>query len=181
LRAYYDSDDPGEHGFIYKDPNGNDIRKDLVGERGYVFRIVEVEGHWQIQNPANGTTITWSQWEPVTGENAWIGIGLLHAYYAKYGCVQASPKPDELVLAEEIARAAMLLAVDDDPNPSGINGAIRRSPRVISDSSGGTYNMISTENNLSMRALFSMLFRLTAKSVQQRGRHVLQRDELRYL
>jgi hypothetical protein len=162
LRAYYDPANTVEHGFIYKDPSGDDIKEYAVGERGYVFKLIDVEGHWQIQNPADGTTITWLQWQPVTGENAWIGIGLMHAYYAKHG-FNLLPNADELVLAKEIARAAMLLTVDGDPN--GINGAIRKSPRGSYDSSGVDPNkLISTENNLSMRALFSMLFRLTGEN-----------------
>ena len=157
LRAYYSPSNTAEHPFIYSDPQGQDVSPSEQGRRGYFFRIIDVEGNYNIIDALTGQETTWQQWQPISGENAWAGvIGPLQTYYQKYGS-EHRPDATELRLAEEIARAAILLQAE--------NGGIRMSPIGTWHESGPEffYNEISTENNLSWYASFRMLYEITGK------------------
>ncbi|MDO8603102.1 MAG: hypothetical protein Q7O04_04575 [Candidatus Omnitrophota bacterium] len=166
LRAYYDPADIPGHPFIYRDPRGNDISPFEPGKRGYIFKIINAEGHYRITDPLTGKQVTWQQWQPISGENSWFAnIGTMHTYYSKYGLTY-NPNSLELKLAEEVARAALLLQADDI-------GGIRMAP-IGTSSEGETgkdplkfrlfYDEISTENNLSGYAGLRMLAQVTGKA-----------------
>lgn len=163
------------NGFIYdpKDPQAVSSDLDEKGKRGFIFRIINANGRYDTEDPLDGKTefknfptwptVHWEDWKPVAGENAWIVIGALQVYHKKY----FSPGPGiyrvegasaiELKLAEELARAALLLQAE--------NGGIRMAPigTYLKENDGGRgwYSLISTENNLSWYAAFRMLFAIT--------------------
>ncbi|MBU1006397.1 MAG: hypothetical protein KKH08_02240 [Candidatus Omnitrophica bacterium] len=149
--------------FVYSDQDNISYKE---GERGFRFKIINSYGHWQLKDIYTGKITTWSQWQPVAGENAWAGVlGPLEIYLKEHGNVY-KPAVLEMRLAEEVARAAITLQAD--------NGGIRMAPKgTWSPQEPGTnpmgyewlFNEISTENNLSWHAAFNKLYQLTGKSV----------------
>ncbi|MEW5894571.1 MAG: hypothetical protein AB1650_02265 [Candidatus Omnitrophota bacterium] len=170
----YDPDDPR---LVSGDP-------DEKGRRGFIYRIINANGRYNMEDPLDGKTslegfpnwpaIHWEDWKPVAGENAWVTMAAMHFYHKKYydrreGKCRFVPYAAEYELAEELARAAMMLGAE--------NGGIRMAPigtyREAEDFSGpgspgqGTwwYRQISTENNVSWYAAFRMLYQVTGDSV----------------
>ncbi|MBU1148385.1 MAG: hypothetical protein KKD11_08560, partial [Candidatus Omnitrophica bacterium] len=149
--------------FIYP---GGDISSYEEGKRGFRFKVINAYGHWKLQDPYTKRTITWSQWQPIAGENAWAGVlGPLEIYIKEHGNVY-KPNVLEMQLAEEVARAAIILQAE--------NGGIRMAPKgTWSPAEPGTdptkyewlYYEISTENNLSWYAAFRKLYQITGKSI----------------
>jgi len=169
----YDPDDPGA------------VSSDLSqkGQRGFIYRIINAHGRYNTQDPLDGKehfagfpnwpTVHWEDWKPVAGENAWVVMAAMHVYHKKYYDPYRQryhhPKASiELQLAEEIARAALILQAD--------NGGIRMAPlgtfRNAADCANKEerngawwYRQISSENNLSWYAALRMLYAVTHKPV----------------
>lgn len=165
--------------FIYDPDNPQAVSSDVnaKGRRGFVFRIINANGKYNTADPLDGKrhvenfptwpTVHWEDWKPVAGENAWIVMAALHLYHKKYfdpfrNRYIPNPQAVELKLAEEIARAALLLQSE--------TGGIRMAPmgtyREGEDRHSGEwwYRQISTENNLSWYAAFRMLYQITGKN-----------------
>jgi len=159
LSSLHGSESP----FIYSDKGEISYEE---GKRGFRFKVIDAYGHWQLKDPYTGKTITWSQWQPIAGENAWAGVlGPLEVYIKEHGNTY-KPEVLEMRLAEEVARAAIVLQAE--------NGGIRMAPKgTWSPQEPGTdpneyewlYNEISTENNLSWYAAFRKLAQITGKSI----------------
>ncbi len=105
------------------------------GKRGFLFRIINANGTYLMSDPLDGKTsirgfpngdmIHWEDWKPVAGENAWVVLASLHLFHKKYFNPQtqryeAFENAVELRLAEELARAAIILQAE--------NGAVRMAP-----------------------------------------------------
>ncbi len=147
------------------------------GKRGFIFRIINANGRYNTEDPLDGKTefadfptwptVHWEDWKPIAGENAWVAMASLQIMHKKYFNEKTGSynlgfqKSIEFRLAEELARAAMLLQAE--------NGGIRMAPigTYMSDSDDGRgwYNLISTENNLSWYGAFRMLYEVTKKDV----------------
>ncbi len=123
--------------FIYDPKNPEAVSSDLqqIGQRGFIFRIINAHGLYDSKDPLDGKerfigfpnwpTVHWEDWKPISGENAWIVIAAMHLYHKRYlpgnpGGTGPSPEPTELCLAKEIARAAQFL--------QAANGGIRMAP-----------------------------------------------------
>ena len=127
---------PGQP-YIY-DPNQiNTVSADIdrKGERGFIFRIINANGNYNMSDPLDGKTVLegfptwprlhWEDWKPIAGENAWVAMAALHVFHRKYydrkqHQYTSSEKVPELLLAEELTRAALVLQAD--------NGGIRMAP-----------------------------------------------------
>ena len=171
--------------FIYdpQDPAAVSSDLDDRGKRGFIFRIVNANGKYNTQDPLDGKklfegfpswpTVHWEDWKPVAGENAWVTMAALQVYHRKYfdpttGFYRSGKDTIELQLAEELARAALLLQAE--------NGGIRMAPlgtfREPADlAKSGVrqgswwYRQISSENNISWYAALRMLYQVTGKTV----------------
>ncbi|MCK5580822.1 MAG: hypothetical protein KAJ18_06070 [Candidatus Omnitrophica bacterium] len=171
--------------FIYDPDDPYAVSSDLndKGKRGFIFRIINANGRYNTSDPLDGKThfdgfptwptVHWEDWKPVAGENAWVVMAALHLYHQKYydpyrKMYPATGQTVELLLAEEIARAALLLQAE--------NGGIRmapigtfRNPTDFQDSSlkqgEWWYNQISSENNISWYGAFGMLYEITQNSI----------------
>ncbi len=158
MRAFYDG--TPAHPFIYRNKRGKDISSWIKGKRGFMMRIVHGDGAWPAQDPLTKQKQEWKDWQPIAGDNAWAGvIGPMQVYYKKYGKTYRKDAK-ELLLAEEIAKAAMLLQAD--------NGAIRMAPLGTwfekEQNNKYLYDTVSIENNLSWYAAFRMLYTITGKN-----------------
>jgi len=141
--------------FIYdpKDPESVSSDVSRLGQRGFIFRILDADGQFLVTDPLDGKKtlagfpggdrLHWVDWKPVAGENAWVVIAALQLYVRH-------PDSIELNLAQELARAAMKLQSDC--------GGIRMAPL---GTYGDFYERISTENNISWYAALRMLFQIT--------------------
>jgi hypothetical protein len=168
--------------FIYdpQQPEAVSSDPEAKGRRGFVFRIINANGRYRMRDPLDGKTsvenfpnwptLHWEDWKPVAGENAWVVLAALHLYQKKYYDPLAdrySPviNTAELLLAEEVARAALFLQAK--------NGGIRMAPLGTyrenegADQPEGTwwYHQISSENNISWYAALRMLHALTGKEI----------------
>jgi hypothetical protein len=181
--------------YIYDPKNPRCVSSDLkrVGERGFIFRILDADGNYLVTDPLDGkkflagypnsNRLHWEDWKPVAGENAWVVIAALQIYHKKYfdetrGAYDQHPDSVELKLSREIARAAMILQSE--------TGGIRMSPlgahRNLEDEELGSftehdwwYNHISTENNLSWYAAFRMLYHITGEAQYKTAMDGIQR------
>ncbi len=171
------------YNFVY-DPKDPEVVTSLLtdeGRRGFIFRIINANGNYLVRDPLDGKErmagfpeapdLHWEDWKPVAGENAWIVIAAMQLYHKEYYKADvdqyvAPEGPVELRLAEELARAAMVLQSE--------TGGIRMAPigtyrenEFYSTSTQGQwwYNQISTENNLSWYSAFRMLYRVTSKEI----------------
>lgn len=123
--------------FIYNNLFPEAVSADIqdFGRRGFIFRILNAHGKYLSKDPLDEKTyfkefpnwpdIHWEDWKPIAGENAWVVIAAMHLYHQKYfnPVIQRYEQPFEtleLALAEELARAAIMLQAD--------NGAVRMSP-----------------------------------------------------
>jgi hypothetical protein len=179
IRAGYERDN-----FVYAPADPGAVVSDLErkGERGFIFRIINAHGEYLSADPLDGKTefagfptwpaIHWEDWKPVAGENAWVVMAAMQLFHRKHYDPQAHSyvfpaEPSiELQLAEELARAALLL--------QDSNGGIRMAPQGTysehdpqSQSSARSwwYDQISVENNFSWYGALRMLFVVTGKPV----------------
>jgi len=123
--------------FVYSPQDLNAVTSSLEkkGKRGFIFRILNANGRYRAKDPLDGKVefegfpnnarIHWEDWKPITGENAWVVMAAMHLYHKKYfdsatGSYFLNPDSVELQLAEEVARAALLLQAQ--------NGGIRMAP-----------------------------------------------------
>ncbi|MBF0330732.1 MAG: hypothetical protein HQL17_02255 [Candidatus Omnitrophica bacterium] len=126
--------------FVYDPVQPDAVTSQLSeqGRRGFIFRIIDANGAYQMSDPLDGSTVNedfpndpnihWEDWKPIAGENAWVVIAALHLLEhnadVQAGTVRMQDTP-EFRLAVELARAAMFLQAE--------NGGIRMAPL-------GTYN-----------------------------------------
>ncbi len=178
----------GDH-FVYDPQHPQAVASDLQaqGERGFIFRVINANGQYNTSDPLDGKTefegfptwptVHWEDWKPVAGENAWVAMAAIQLYYKKYaqrgGVIDYLPSAVELQLAEELARAALMLQAD--------HGGIRMAPiGTYALAASGTledvekarhwwYEEISTENNISWYAAFRMLHEVTGKDIYQQA------------
>lgn len=171
--------------FIYNPHNPEEISSSKDASRhsrGFMFRIINADGNYLTQDPLDGkqyaenfpvsSRIHWEDWKPVAGENAWVAMSALqlfhHKYYDEYWKeYYYKEEPVELLLAKELARAAISLQAE--------NGGIRMAPlntfreslpgEVISGQGDWWYNQISSENNISWYAAFRMLYEVTGEDI----------------
>ncbi len=184
IRAGY----PG-NSFIYNPNNPFAVSSDLqaFGQRGFIFRIINAHGRYNTFDPLDGKiefkgfptwpTVHWEDWKPVAGENAWVVLAALHLFHKKYfnstyQFYDHISDALELRLAEELARAAILLQAE--------NGGIRMAPigTYSPDEKGSAagepnhtwwYHQISTENNISWYAAFRMLYEITQNAIYKQA------------
>ncbi len=138
--------------FIYDPENLDAVSSNLsdYGKRGFLFRIINVNGKYNTQDPLDGKTemegfpnwptVHWEDWKPIAGENAWVVLSSLHLYHKKYfdsniNGYAAPTKTVELQLAEELARAAILLQAQ--------NGGVRMAPM------GTYYSLLDMNHDVS--------------------------------
>lgn len=116
----------------------------LPEDKSLFFRMISDE--WALKDPLTGETVTWMDWKPIMGENAWAAmIGPLQVAYYKYG--QNIPlKSDEVKLAVSILPALR--------NMQSPIGAVYHSPWGVYEKDP---HDISSENNASLLAGLRML------------------------
>lgn len=163
--------------FVYDPQNPDLVSSNMSdhGKRGFIFRIINANGRYNTEDPLDGKiefsgfptwpTIHWEDWKPIAGENAWVTMAALQILHKKYfdgktgKYASGFEKAIEFQLAEELARAAMILQTE--------NGGIRMAPigtyMSENDDGHGWYDLISTENNLSWYGAFRMLYEITGK------------------
>ncbi len=78
--------------FIYDPKNPERVSSDpsRLGKRGFIFRIIDANGHYLVTDPLNGKKtlagfpgqdrLHWVDWKPVAGENAWVVIAAMQLY-----------------------------------------------------------------------------------------------------
>ncbi|OGX27997.1 MAG: hypothetical protein A3D10_05990 [Omnitrophica WOR_2 bacterium RIFCSPHIGHO2_02_FULL_48_11] len=175
--------------FVYNQANPFAVSSDVraYGQRGFIFRIINAHGRYNTSDPLDGKTefkdfptwptIHWEDWKPVAGENAWVTLAALHLFHKKYFNAEHQfyehlGDAVELRLAEELARAAILLQAE--------NGGIRMAPlgtyhpedenSVLGEvRHSWWYQQISTENNISWYAAFRMLYKITQKAIYKQA------------
>ncbi|MCK5214439.1 MAG: hypothetical protein KAR05_03715 [Candidatus Omnitrophica bacterium] len=123
--------------FVYDAKEYNRVSSDLSekGRRGFIFRILNAHGNYLLNDPLDGkkyfedypnwSRLHWEDWKPIAGENAWVVIAALHLYHRKYydeknKRYEHDLQAKGLLLAKELARAAMIIQAD--------NGGIRMAP-----------------------------------------------------
>lgn len=153
---------------------------DAEGRRGFIFRIINANGNYLSADPLDGKTemegfptwpsIHWEDWKPVAGENAWVVMAAMHLYHKKFfddrtGEYTHSGGAVELKLAEELARAALLLQSETGGIRMAPLGTFRENGPLLPSGPGSWwYNQISTENNFSWYSAFRMLYKVTGKA-----------------
>ena len=164
---------------------------DAEGRRGFIFRIINAHGHYLAADPLDGkkrmdgfpssTDIHVEDWKPVAGENAWVVIAAMQLYHKKYFDLAAGryQHPDhavELLLAEELARAALVLQAETGGIRMAPLGTFRENDTALASGPGSWwYNQISTENNLSWYGAFRMLYQVTHKEVYRQAMQDLEK------
>ena len=131
----------------------------------FFFRLLSPA--WSQPDPKTGAThfagfpgpgydpnlIVWSDWKPVTGENAWVILGNLQGAYAANGGKIPSDSP-ELQLALSLIPAFEALTTK--------TGAVLYTAVAPKDpESYAMKDLISTENNTSAYAAFRALYQVT--------------------
>lgn len=169
--------------FIYDPHTPQEVSSDLAdtGKRGFIFRIINANGHYRSVDPLDGKdtlegfpnydVIHWEDWKPVAGENAWVAMAALHIYHQKYfnpltGAYEGPEHSIELELAKELARAAMILQADNGGIRMGPIGAHRDEKDFMDPAhkqGEWWYYQISSENNLSWHAALRMLHAVTGE------------------
>ena len=155
--------------FIYDPKHPESVSSDnsQLGQRGFIFRIIDADGKYLVTDPLDGKKnlagfpeydrLHWIDWKPVAGENAWVVIAAMQLY-------SRHPESFELNLARELARAAMILQSDIGGirmAPIGTNRTLKAEEKDYFTGSNWWYNHISTENNISWYAAFRMLYQIT--------------------
>ena len=175
--------------FVYDPKNPERVSSDIsrLGERGFIFRIIDADGKYLVTDPLDGKkTLTgfpendrlhWVDWKPVAGENAWVVIAAMQIYHKKYfdaalGEYAQHPDSIELKLARELARAAMMLQSDIGGirmAPWGTYRNLKKEEKNDFNEKNWWYNHVSTENNLSWYAAFRMLYQVTGEAAIQKS------------
>jgi len=155
--------------FIYDPKNPESVSSDnsRLGQRGFIFRIINADGNYLVTDPLDGKKklagfpeydrLHWVDWKPVAGENAWVVIAAMQLYSRHSDSV-------ELNLSRELARAAMMLQSDIGGirmAPLGTNRTLNAEEKNYFTESNWWYNHVSTENNISWYAAFRMLYEVT--------------------
>ena len=174
--------------FVYDPFNPEAVHSDLgrTGARGFLFRIINADGEYNMADPLDGRTrfetfpnspaIHWEDWKPIAGENAWVVMAALHLHHRQnYDAETGQYKNNsfiELRLAEEIARAAILLQSE--------TGGIRMAPL-------GTYfHLLSIDPASAMEDIarqlddFAILVRENDPAIVGRTRYVAGADYPEY-
>ena len=161
--------------FVYDPKNPEAVSSDMsqLGQRGFIFRIIDADGKYLVTDPLDGKEslagfpdgdrLHWVDWKPVAGENAWVVIAAMQIYHKKYAFSQ-QPNSVELKLSREIARAAIMLQSDIGGirmAPLGTNRTLTIEEKNNFTENNWWYNHISTENNISWYAAFRMLYQIT--------------------
>ncbi|MEI8011844.1 MAG: hypothetical protein WCI27_05100 [Candidatus Omnitrophota bacterium] len=172
------------YNFVYdpQDPEAVTSLLTAEGRRGFIFRIINAHGNYLVRDPLDGKEripgtsdsaerLHWEDWKPVAGENAWIAMAAMQLYHKKYydagqDVYRAPDRSVELLLAEELARAAMVLQSEIGGIRMAPIGTFRENEFFAASSQGSWwYNQISTENNLSWYSALRMLYRVTNKDI----------------
>ncbi len=165
--------------FIYDPEKPDQVSSNLEakGKRGFIFRIINANGDYLSTDPLDGKRyiegfptwpeIHWEDWKPVAGENAWVVMAAMHVLHQKHYNLSTDSYDQyidsvEFQLAEELARAAIILQTDNGGIRMAPIGTFRENESSASSSTGSWwYNQISTENTLSWYGAFRMLYRVT--------------------
>ena len=170
--------------FVYDagHPEAVSSDNDSLGQRGFIFRIINANGRYLVSDPKNGNTtlagfpeedrLHWVDWKPVAGENAWVVMAAMQLYYKKYcnsdTTICDSPADSiELRLSEELARAAILLQSECGGirmAPMGTFRSLDTKEQGLFTKNNWWYNHISTENNISWYSALRMLYKVTGRS-----------------
>lgn len=131
------------------------------GERGWPFKFISERYIISYK----GRDITWSQWQPIAGEAAWVGMMCLQSLVLEHGADfknQIDWKNDSRAqVAKEIIRASLILQKDKENRGADLK-PVPMAPR-------GTYhwlgmdhfnNTASLENNQSMLSLYEQYHEL---------------------
>jgi len=181
--------------FIYdpKKPESVSSDNSRLGERGFIFRIIDADGQYLVTDPLDGKKslagfpgndrLHWVDWKPVAGENAWVVIAAMQIYHKKYydankGIYLQHPDNVELRLSRELARAAMMLQSDIGGirmAPLGTDRSLTTEEKKNFSENNWWYNHISTENNVSWYAAFRMLYQVTGEAQYKKAMDAIQR------
>ncbi|MBF0503817.1 MAG: hypothetical protein HQL14_01825 [Candidatus Omnitrophica bacterium] len=181
--------------FVYdvNHPEAVSSDNDSLGQRGFIFRIINADGEFLVSDPKDGNTtlagfpeqdrLHWVDWKPVAGENAWVVMAAMQLYHKKYcnsdrgGCLYKTDSI-ELRLAEELARAAIILQSDSGGirmAPLGTYRSLEQQEKKYFTEDNWWYNHISTENNISWYAALRMLFQVTGKAEYKKAMEGIER------
>jgi len=181
--------------FVYdpKDPEKVSSDNSRLGERGFIFRIIDADGKYLVTDPLDGKQtlegfpendrLHWVDWKPVAGENAWVVIAAMQIYHKKYfnafkGVYAQHSDSVELQLARELARAAMMLQSDIGGirmAPLGTSRSLTKEEKKGFSENNWWYNHLSTENNISWYAAFRMLYQVTGETQYKKAMEAIER------
>jgi hypothetical protein len=181
--------------FVYDPQNPEKVSSDnsRLGERGFIFRIIDADGKYLVTDPLDGKQtlegfpendrLHWVDWKPVAGENAWVVIAAMQIYHKKYfdagkGVYAQHPDSVELQLAKELARAAMMLQADIGGirmAPLGTSRSLTKEEKKDFSENDWWYNHLSTENNISWYAAFRMLYQVTGEAKYKKAMDAIER------
>lgn len=128
-----------------------DNRSPMEESNAFFFRMISDE--WALTDPMTKETVSWMDWKPILGENAWAALlGPLQVAYVKYqGNIPFNSKEIKLALSILPALKAM---------QSPIGGVYHSTWGVW----GKDPHDISTENNISLYAGLRMLKEALSRS-----------------
>ncbi len=181
--------------FVYNPKNPQSVTSDIsrLGERGFIFRIIDADGKYLVTDPLDGKRsltgfpdndrLHWVDWKPVAGENAWVVIAAMQLYHKKYfdeaqGTYARHPDSVELKLSKELARAAMMLQSDIGGirmAPLGTYRSLKQEEKKDFNEHNWWYNHLSTENNISWYAAFRMLYQVTGELRYKKAMDAIKR------
>ncbi|MBF0569622.1 MAG: hypothetical protein HQL18_02465 [Candidatus Omnitrophica bacterium] len=151
----------GRQIFIYdpRDPEAVTLDRLRPGQRGFLFRILNAHGQYLAPDPLDGkqefkgfpnsSYLHWEDWKPIAGENAWVVMAALHVLEREAPQGKVDTDSDVFRLAEELARAALVLQAD--------NGGIRMAPL------GTYYHLIDIDPALSSEKIAEKLDEIAHK------------------
>ncbi len=169
--------------FVYDPKHPESVSSDnaRLGQRGFIFRIIDADGKYLVTDPLDGKKnlagfpendrLHWVDWKPVAGENAWVVIAAMQLY-------SRHPDSVDLNLARELARAAMMLQSDIGGirmAPLGTNRTLSKEEKYYFSEDNWWYNHISTENNISWYAAFRMLYQTTGEPQYKKAMDGIER------
>jgi hypothetical protein len=178
--------------FIYdaKHPENVSSDNNHLGQRGFIFRIINADGRYLLTDPMNGQKtlvgfpeterLHWLDWKPVAGENAWVVMAAMQLYHKKHFSFTKVHDLEsiELRLAEELARAAMLLQSEIGGirmAPLGTYRNLMNEEKAYFSDEDWWYRHISTENNISWYSAFRMLYEVTGKEEYKKAMKNIER------
>ena len=180
--------------FVYDPKAPESVSSDMskLGERGFIFRIIDADGKYLVTDPLDGKEslagfpdndrLHWVDWKPVAGENAWVVIAAMQIYHKKYfdaakGQYAGDPQSVELKLSRELARAALMLQSPIGGirmAPLGTHRTINEGEKKYFTDKNWWYNHISTENNISWYAAFRMLYKVTGEEKYKKAMDAIE-------